>query len=1118
MLLEIQRLDTMEDSAPSITSIHNHIDHATADQQQQQQQQASSSDLRADHAGASAQLEWDMQAAAGLAPNNVQIAKVQRAFDRKPTSPFSRRRFKVGKIMKRTGPGSTNAAPAGMFNVHIRDSAMKTAAGGSTPVKAVKKMRLENDTMDRAMSIVSNWDGRESPKNRRIATRSSLGQEALIALAEDDENQEGEMDELDVTGLVAENEGEVEGRNDPVGTTIEFFDESGAKLDTSVDDDEWADASVGSSDVDGESTAASTHLELPAAIEGQIQIGAEDDFDDTATEVDDPEDNARGWDRLRGELQDVRRAEAKSFGIPFDEYMKRFSPSSYTTEGSDSQEGRHQRPSPTCPAAENATAQLSEVLSNTSAALPDGFVSPVINRRRPISQVKMQNAGRRKTLPKDFAAQYAAARASEKARAAANGNKSQENESQDSLDEATTPYTPEQTHIQQQRLMSREDPMDSIESVERRESSESHSAAGVVSSASASKLSSPIPSISGSHPRLPLRRSPRRQSSSPFKGKSILKSTAKHHLIAFTPIKLRTLPVAQSPISPLPFVPSGITIEDSRPEQPVRSSSAPPEEHQITLRKHYHPRISDDTALLEAFVKRASESKKRNSLSNTARRESFERQSESAVVPQALADSPGERVASGSKDVLGDLDPNSPSPRKANSAANLMLHDERRNLQLEYAKDPIKDDLGEDELATESSIPQRFGASRKSGRMRKKPESLLAGTNSRPAKISIKRSGEGVVLKQTEAARLATETRKNTNSNKSGAVLPLVRLQALRAEEEARASQNCELGSDVMEIERPVGRHGISWSETLVSFYEGVEPEVSMMADELSINLLSAQGDASTELETGPAALSANDTPTPRLRRLKPSRTASTPGITPAKRTLPGALSLEKGEQELEVTADGAPKLSAKRSAKRKVSRIATPAKPKRAEMEDRDGTVTAADHETSQVTMPAISSRSSREEASRTVKNATAASKVKATASKLPAPATSNPMPEKENGLAASPPKKRMTKTSRHAAAAAPTKLNLSGDTTSLGRTPRFDIQRAAKSRPGDEGAMTGLISSPPKKVGSLRALPGREVARGLVLGAGVGVEDEDPHHHGEVSMRSPAKKGGKRAAAATN
>ena len=1110
----------MDDDAPSIPGISTNTHDTNTNQDQHQQ--PLSTDSTADSASASAQLEWDMQDAAGLAPDNVPIAKVQRAWERKPSSPFSRQRFRVGKIMKRTGSGSANAAAGGMFNVHIRDPPMATAAGGGTPVKAVKKMRVDNGAMDRAMSIVSNWDARGSPKNRRIATRSSLGQEALIALPEDDDAMEGGLDDLDVTGLVGDDVVEIEQEADPEGTTLEIFDEDGTKLDVTADDvdeDDWEDESDETPDATGEEHTAAPDTTI---IEEHVEAGAgqdtaeEEDVDDGATEVNDPEDAARGWDRLREELPEVRRQEAKSLGIPFDEYMKRFSPSwnSQDDKPEDQLDSN---------AAESATARLAEVIDNKSSVLPegssilpDGFVSPAVTRRRPISQVKLQNTGRRKTLPKDFASQSAVAKASEQARALAVGHHVQAHEGQNSEDAGLKPThsSQQQSGIQQSGRATRDDLVQSVESYERLGTPEPHSSAEDASHAS-SKFSSPIPSISGSHPRLPLRRSPRRQSSSPFKGKSILKNTGKHHLVAFTPIKLATVPTAQPQSSPLPFVPSGITIEDSRPEQPVRSSSAPPEEPQITPRKQYQPRISDDTALLEAFLKRASESKNGKHLSDTARRESFERQSESSVVPQALASSPEEQLATSSKDVLGDLDPNSPSPRKASSTTSAIFHDEGPKLQLEYANDPIRDDQDEDELATESTRPQRFSGSRKSGRTKKKPETLSASTYSKPARISIKGSTDGVVLKQTEASRLATETRKNTSGNKKDAVMPLIRLKALRAEEEARARRSPELGSDAMEMEpeKPAGRRGITWSETLVSFYEGEEPEVSIMTDEPSIDPLSTQDDDTmTGLETEAQALPAIETPSkPRLRRLKPTRTAS----TPAKPTIPREQSLRKGEPEPEVTADCEPKLKPKSSTKRKVSRIATPAKPKRgaeAEKEDMDETM-MADDETLRLDVSSVPPppTAAKKVASSTTKKSipTPASKAKATTSKLPAPATSLPMPGKENGLIASPPKKRMTKTSSQAAAA-PARLNQSGEIKSLAPAPRFEIQKAAKSRPGDDGAMAGLISSPPKKA-RLRVLPGREVARGIVLGVGVGIDDEDIHN-GEVSMRSPAKKRGGR------
>ncbi|KAI5362261.1 hypothetical protein Slin15195_G059120 [Septoria linicola] len=1065
-----------------------------------------------DSAGATAQLEWGMEDAAGLAPSNVQIAKVQRAWERKPASPFSRRRFKVGKIMKRTGVGSVSAiAPAGMFNVHIREphAAVTATTNGGTPVKAVKKMRVGSDAMDRAISIVRNWDGRGSPENRRIVTRSSLGQEGLVALAEGEDDQEAGLDDLDVTGLLAEPEHHIEPEEDPKGTTIEIFDETGTRVQDCMegavdDDDDWADEVESMSEVEAmpPATVDSAESMLYPPFIPTDRPTPDEDFDDNATEVDDPEEAAAGWQRLRDELHEERRKEAKSLGIPFDEYLRRYSPKSLpsTLDSRNAQGGRppgiHNYSAPA-----TATERLSQAITSNTSALPMGFVSPVATRRRSINQVKAQNSSRRRTLPKDFAARYTAARAS--------GTLTAQHESEeqyDSSDDERVTLTPEQVYIMRQRKTTFGLPDESIEMPELSEVAESGAAAdSAVDKFRPMKYSSSVPSVSGPDSRLPSRRSPRRQSSSPFKRKSILKSTEKPHLVAFTPIKRSYLHAVHPPSSPLPFVPSGISIEDRDLDQPARSSSAPPEEPQITPRKQFQPRISDDTALLEAFLKRASENKNGKRLSDTARRESFERRSESSVVPQALAGSPLTLSAAPAKDVLGDLDPNSPSPHKASASASAIFHDEGPKLELDYIKDPIVDDLDEDELAAEASRPQRFSASRKSGRMKKKPETLAATAYSGPQRIAIKASSEGVVLKQTEAQKLANETKKNTKSNKTGAVSPLIRLKALRDEQETRAKRSPELGSDDMEVERPPGRRGIRWAETLTSFYEGEEPEVSMTVEEPSLDPLSTQDDTMTGLETGSgvSATPAIETPSkPKLRRMKPPRTAS----TPLKPTMPSEQSVRKGEPEPELETDSKTKPKSKMVPKRKVSRIATPAKPKRVAVsdgEDMDDTM-MADDETLQLSKPSIAPAPGKKSVSTAGQNSipTPAPK-RSTMSKLPAPAQAVPSVGKENSITASPPKKRLTKTSAHAAA--PLRLGYGTEVKGMPPAPRFDIQKAAKSRPNDEGAMAGLISSPPKK--ATRVLPGKEVARGIVLGVGIGIDDEDIHH-GEVSIRSPAKK----------
>ena len=85
--------------------------------------------------------------------------------------------------------------------------------------------------------------------------------------------------------------------------------------------------------------------------------------------------------------------------------------------------------------------------------------------------------------------------------------------------------------------------------------------------------------------------------------------------------------------------------------------------------KPSRPRVSDDTALLQAFLNRAAEGKNSRRISAT-KRESITNRRDSDAVRQALA-SPAKA------EVLADLDPNSPSPRKPNGAGVFDGVDER---------------------------------------------------------------------------------------------------------------------------------------------------------------------------------------------------------------------------------------------------------------------------------------------------------------------------------------------------------------------------------------------------------------------------------------------------------
>ncbi|EME84371.1 uncharacterized protein MYCFIDRAFT_195435 [Pseudocercospora fijiensis CIRAD86] len=1048
-------------------------------------------------AAETASFAWENTDTTGLAPTNLPLAKVQRAWERRPQSPFSRRRFRVGKIFKRN---ATNAQPvantlAPALSVNIRQN-----AGRGTPLKAVKKMRVARDSLDALGSgaLVSDWECRGSPTNRRIVTRNSLGKKDLIALPDEDQN-DAHVDE--------QNFDLAEGGEDVERTSIDILSEHASQRvedEEAADADEWED-------------------------ESDTELGQDEEAEEQA------------WERCR--LDPIAEKESMS---PSDAVVTSSWPEQHaTTTGqalavedaetasieSDARQNEHapelvdvkedeDKSLPTDDQPPIAAATHEEVV------LPEGFVSPVATRRRRSVNQTKRNTSRRRTLPTSFAAPSEKQERipADQRSTAEGGDLAEGNEKTESVDDpAAATYQIEdarpgdeelvQATIEQEaqeapnvtRNITPEPSRDistepNTPSTESQLVTEYQQENGVFSP---NKLaSSPVPTIEGSHPRLPLRRSPRRQrqSSSPVKRRSILKQTLqKPHLVAFTPIKkpseqelqpesqTNSSPKADTgpASSPLPIDFSGITSPAAvQDELPIRSSSAPPEEPQMTPRKPKQPRISDDTALLEAFLKRASESKSGCRVSDTARRESLENRRNSNTVRQALA-SPALKSPAPS-DVLADLDPNSPSPRKPLGASFSMTVPEKR--ELEYEQDPIRDD--EDELAAESGPPQKFG-SRKSGRTRKKPETLPATTYDGKRKIQIRTNSDGVVLKKTEAQALALETRKNTRLNKSGAVMPPLRLTKLAAEKKKDNSQPDE--DDAMDVEQaPVpGRKGIKWAETLVSFYQGEdEPEGSMMADELGNeqpfdsmapeqNIL-REGEMS--LVTAPPASS---TPSkPKLRRLKPQKPTAS---TPAKPSLPLEQTLSKGEDEQEVDAKPKPKASTRR----KVSRIATPAKVKgttllgHSEEEEEEVEEQAQLGELKPRPTPMPSSVQNLADEMKleepratpvvTKKSSSGPSKKKhVVASKLPAPtasqqthATTGLAAGKENSLIASPPKKRSTKAS-NMTAGPPLRLG-----EAKGLAAKFDLGKAAlKPADNDKSAAPG-ISSPAKK--APRIMPAR-------------------------------------------
>ena len=99
--------------------------------------------------------------------------------------------------------------------------------------------------------------------------------------------------------------------------------------------------------------------------------------------------------------------------------------------------------------------------------------------------------------------------------------------------------------------------------------------------------------------------------------------------------------------SPLKTIPTTDLLTDLT-ANPSKNNDSNTQEARI------RPRISDDTAILHAFLNRAAANRKQPSVS---KRESLENQKDSNVVRQALA-SPAKA------EVLAELDPNSPSPHK----------------------------------------------------------------------------------------------------------------------------------------------------------------------------------------------------------------------------------------------------------------------------------------------------------------------------------------------------------------------------------------------------------------------------------------------------------------------
>ncbi|KAK4543018.1 hypothetical protein LTR36_006016 [Oleoguttula mirabilis] len=879
-------------------------------------------DTEAQEAGAF-NASWQPTDTAHLQPANLPIARVQRAWERKPLSPLNRRKVRVGKVWKRAA--LTVGAPRDAAAMEGEGEEQQRGGKRGKPrshvllqsplLKPVKKLCMDSDYG--VGPRVSQWEGRGSPV-RKIVTRSAVAG-ALIALPDDEEVE-----------LVHVHEDE--------HATTEILDEEGNVLDGDEDDDEAKEEWL---DVEEEQDNAA---DLP--------------FDDAMMHLGDAIEHSQQLPEL-DQPQQVQLPEP-------DEQIDN-SPTNQPvpetkTEGQQLPETATQGQEETVPA--EATMVLSEeqltthlhdapaVAPRQHIALPDGFVSPAKQRRKlgPRSS-RLVAAARRQTLPVQFAPAVSAPQTP-------GDNASEANASIAALDHAAAVEVGISTEDHAEMLRSGEshgavDAMDDVigdgewedveEDVELAEvlieqcsavavtpligshdsSGEAHddatldvdmeplpashdmlagstddlqaSGPGPVNTRGhelAGRLpSSPVPTIDGPHPRLPLRRSPRRQSSSPLKRSTTAQSMEKPHMVALTPLKRPDSSSRSKSADALSSSRNDARLTetddmmDFEPASPatLASSAPPPEEpdaSQPSPRKPVKPRVSDDTALLQAFLNRAAESKSSRHVSATSKQESFENRRDSDAVKAALAGPP-------KPDVLMELDPNSPAPRKPSGGSGTTPVDCDANgitMMMMTPTDlpsPIattatrtaddqqqQDDDEQIQYETEPEPAAPKTTTRRSGRGRKKPQVLSQSVYSAPSRITIRGPMANANLvdpKRTEAQELATATRNNTRKNKGGSVLPNLRIAKMMAAEgkggagagggvDGDGDGGGDVGLDVAMVDVAAttedggalddgavvmamveGRRGVQWAETLVEFYQGGAGELeatSQMSDE----------------------------------------------------------------------------------------------------------------------------------------------------------------------------------------------------------------------------------------------------------------------------------------------
>ncbi|KAI6818795.1 hypothetical protein KC332_g10012 [Hortaea werneckii] len=1115
--------------------------------------------------------QWQQEDTAHLQPSNLPIARVQRAWERRPLSPLSRRKLRVGKVWKRPSQAQNNAvtrptlaAEDGSGNDQRGTKRFKARSSVNSPLKPVKKLCLDSDYG--LAPRVAVWDGRPAGSpTRKIVTRSRFANGTA-----NEELLELDGDEADGSNAQGEED-----------SKIEFFDDQGALLDEdSADSGVWEDEEV--------YDPTMMHLE------------------DAVHHKEVPRDSQDGQRASQADTEHQKQADS-----PIE--------SSYQTEETaaeqnDNAQGVQQSPD---------HAPSTFTASHQAVDLPEGFVSPVRQRRKlRAGSFKKASGSRRETLPAQFAppsdspvttetiedahtsrvehpaapnpvpashaeAPTQATPGANDGAEVADAGRGAENEWEDVEDEAETMSshhlkTSADEGTDEEHSTSFVLPVDSLGGApasdlqpedKEQDQTESESAQNSPRPADASGLPSP---------KVALRHSPRRKSTSPLKPSALAPRADQPHYVAFTPIKQSNLSVYKDvPDSrgqdEATTPPSNTSCAEPSSSLPDRALSAPAEEPSQTSprRQAKPPRVSDDTALLQAFLNRAAERRSGRRVSATEQEALFHRR-DSDVVKAALA-SPGKALdGTGTHEVLGELDSNRHSPKRTapaqseatakdvgttdkpvdSHAAAESVSSEGEARHQEVPEDPIEEAQS---AASNTRSGSTGSASRRSDRSRRKPQGLAQQANTGPSRITIRgphqtNAGISESNKRTEAQELALATKNNTRKNKGGSVLPMQRLnklaKAAAGELGGVGDLNAEAATEESEdadANGKPGKKGVRWAETLVSFYQGsgtladlaqlsdagAEERMpwerpALASEDEETDKADAQSEGAGE-EVVPAAPAPADTPSKpkgKTRKMRTPRTASAAGSTTS-----GAdteMKDSKGEetapgpQQPQEETHSQPPAKPRTASQARRSRIATPAK-------------SSATSAQPSANVPQQQQQPHSQPATEPAKRTAPPPKKRTMTSRLPAPSSTSTTSSaaaptlgsgKEN-LISSPPKKRTAAPSQQqqqqqSSAGIPNSKTFAPKLDFNDGKPATKFEQPTPSAPAGhtEGTSMPGLQSPARKTGARRAGNAgagalfngssslrQQEGRSAAHGGGAGSGGQG---EGEVPMglRSPAKR----------